>query len=171
MERISISTPGFVRSLCLAAAAAFALSAVPIERAAAMSPVNPGTAPSAQSTTDDLMIQVRGGHGGFGGGGGHGLGGGHMGGGHISGGHYGGARFGGGGWHGARVAHFGGYRYGGFRHYGGHRFAHFHHRRFYGGYYPYYPYYHHHRCRIVWTYYGPRRVCHWHRWHRWHRYY
>ena len=49
--------------------------------------------------------------------------------------------------------------------YHGYRFAHFrHHRRFFhGGYYPYY----HHRCRIVWTHYGPRRVC-WHRWH--HRY-
>ena len=178
MTRISISTPGLVRSLCLAAAAAFALSAAPIERAAAMSPINPGIAPAAQSTADDLTIQVRGGGGGHGGGGhggghmggGH-MGGGHMGGGHIGGAHFGGARFGGGGWHGARVAHFGGYRYGGFRH-GGNRFAHFHHRRFYGGYGYYPPYYYHHRCRIVWTYYGPRRVCwhrHWHRWH--HRYY
>jgi hypothetical protein len=165
MKRIPISTPGFIRSACLAAAKVLALSAVPIERAAAMSPINPGAAPSAPSATDDL-IQVRGGHGG--GGGGHGFGGGHMGGGHIGGGHFAGARFGGGGgWHGARVAHFGGYRYGGFRHYGGYRFAHFHHHRrfFHGGYYPYY---YHHRCRIVWTYYGPRRVC-WHRWH--HRYY
>jgi hypothetical protein len=153
MTRISISTPGFVRSACLAAAAVFALSAVPIERAAATSPINPGAAPSTQTAMEDL-IQVRGGHGG-GGGGGHGFGGGHIGGGHIGGGHFGGARFvGGGGWHGARVAHFGGYRYGGFH-----------------PYYSYYPYYYH-RCRIVWTYYGPRRVCwhrHWHRWH--HRYY
>ena len=165
MKTISISTPGFVRGLCLAAAAVFTLSAMPIEPAAAMSPINPGTEPAAKSAAGDLTIQVRGGHGG-----GH-IGGGHFGGGHF-GGHYGGARFGGGGWHGARVAHFGGYRYGGFRHYGGYRFAHFHHRRFYGGYYPYYAYpYYHHRCRIVWTYYGPRRVC-WHRhWHRWHRYY
>jgi hypothetical protein len=154
MTRISISTPGFVRSLCLAAAALFALSTVPIERAAAMSPINPGAAPSAQSTADDLMIQVRGGHGG-GGGGGHG-------GGHFGGGHFGGGHIGGGGWHGARVAHFGGYHYGGFHR--GYRFAHVHHRRFFhGGYYPYY----HHRCRIVWTYYGPRRVCgHRHHWHR-----
>jgi hypothetical protein len=164
MTRISISTIlistfGFVRGLCLAAAAVFALSAVPIEHAAAMSPINPGIAPPAQSTTDDLTIQVRGGHGG----------GGHGGGGHVGGGHFGsgGGGWHGGGWHGARVAHFGGYRYGGFRRYGGYRVAHFHHRRFYGyagyGYYPYY----HHRCRIVWTYYGPRRVC----WHRhWHHY-
>ena len=54
--RISISTPGFVRSACLAAAAVFALSAVPIERATAMSPINPGMTPPAQSATDDLMI-------------------------------------------------------------------------------------------------------------------
>lgn len=164
MTRISISTPGFVRSACLAAAAVFALSAVPAQRANAMSPVNPGTAPS-QSATQDLLIHVRGGHGGGGGGhgfGGH-MGGGHIGGGHFGGGHFGGARFvGGGGWHGARVAHFGGFHRG------------FHHRRFfYGGYYPYYYPYYHHRCRIVWTYYGPRRVCwhrHWHRWHHWRRY-
>jgi len=164
MTRVSISTPGFARSLCLAAAAVLALSAMQSQRAEAMSPINPGFAPPAKSAADDLMIQVRGGRGG-------GHGGGHMGGGHIGGGHFGAARIGGGGWHGARVAHIGGYRYGGFRHYGGHRFAHFHHRRFYGGFYPYtsYPYYHR-RCRIVWTYHGPRRVC-WHRhWHRWHRY-
>jgi hypothetical protein len=182
MTRISISTPGFVRSLCLAAAAVFALSTVPMERAAAMSPINPGLAPS--SATGDLMIQVRGGGGGhgggggghfgggggghFGGGGGAHFGGGHFGAAHIGGGHFGGARFGGGGWRGARVAHFGGYRYGGFHR--GYRFARFHHHRrfFYGGYYPYY---YHHRCRIVWTYYGPRRVCWHHHWHRWHRYY
>ena len=50
--------------------------------------------------------------------------------------------------------------HGDFRHFGGYRFRTcFHHRRFFhGGYYPgYYAY--HHRCRIVWTYYGPRRVC------------
>ncbi len=168
MKKMSISTPGFVRSACLAAAAVLALSAVPAQRAEAMSPVNPGTAPS-QSATQDLLVQVRGGHGG--GGAGHGFGG-HMGGGHIGGGHFGGGHFGGarfvggggwhGGWHGARVAHFGGFHRG------------FHHRRFfYGGYYPYYYPYYHHRCRIVWTYYGPRRVCwhrHWHRWHHWRRY-
>ena len=125
-----------LRGACLAAAAVFALSAVPIERAAAMSPINPGIAPAAQSAMDDLTIQVRGGgHGGGGHGGGH-VGGGHFGG-HIGGGHFGGGHFGGGGWHGggwhgARVAHFGGFHRG------------FHHRRFvHGGYYPYYyyPYY------------------------------
>ena len=172
MTRISVSTPGLVRSLCLAAAAVFTLSAVTIERATAMSPIKPGLAPS--SSPGDLTIQVRGGGGGGGhggGGGGHfgGGGGGHFGGGgggHFGGGHFGGAHFGGGGWHGAGVAHFGGFHRGGFGHF-------HHHRRFFvgGGYYPYYYPYYHHRCRIVWTYYGPRRVC-WHRhWHRWHHYY
>jgi len=41
MKRIPISTPGFVRSACLAAAAVLALSAVPNVRAEAMSPINP----------------------------------------------------------------------------------------------------------------------------------
>ena len=36
---------------------------------------------------------------------------------------------------------------------------------YYAGY-PYYPYYYGPRCRVIWTYYGPRRVCRWH--HRWH---
>src|SRR6201995_1426697 len=67
MRKISISTPGFVRSACLAAAAVLALSITPVERVAAMTPISPGIAPSTQSATDDLMIQVRGG-----GGGGHG---------------------------------------------------------------------------------------------------
>ena len=180
MRKISIAVPVFVRSACLAAAAVLALSAVPAQRADAMSPINPGLAPSTQSAAADL-IQVRGGHGGgFGGGGGHGFGGGHIGGGHFGGGHIGGGHFGGarfvgggggwhgGGWHGARVPHFGGFHH-------GFGFARFHHHRrfFHGGYYPYYYPYYHHRCRIVWTYYGPRRVCwhrHWHRWHHWHRY-
>ncbi|MGY3405743.1 hypothetical protein ACVWZV_001856 [Bradyrhizobium sp. GM5.1] len=42
------------------------------------------------------------------------------------------------------------------------------HRRYYGGYYPYYS--HPRRCRVIWTYYGPRRVCRWHRWHHPYRY-
>lgn len=41
MKRIPISTPGFVRSACLAAAAVLALSIAPMERAAAMSPISP----------------------------------------------------------------------------------------------------------------------------------
>ena len=35
----------------------------------------------------------------------------------------------------------------------------------------YYPYYNYpRRCRVIWTYYGPRRVCRWHRWHYPYRY-
>ena len=49
-------------------------------------------------------------------------------------------------------------------HYG---YRHFH-RRYYGGYYPYYHY--PRRCRIIWTYYGPHRICRWHRWHHPYRY-
>ena len=56
MKRIPISTPGFVRSACLAAAAMLALSIAPMERAAAMSPINPGAASPATSTADGLMI-------------------------------------------------------------------------------------------------------------------
>ena len=138
-----------------------------------------------------------GGGGGFHGGGGgfHGGGGGvHIGGGgfraggggpvfHGGGMRYSGAAFQGGGYRAGPPAfrgggyrysavRYGGLRYGGHR-FGGYRFAHRHHFR--GGYYPYYnddyPYYYsYHRCRIVWTYYGPRRVCHWHHW-RHHHYY
>ena len=89
----------------------------------------------------------------------------------LSGGHIGGFRA-------APAFHGGGYRYGGFRHYGGfHRYGiyrphygyrHFHRRYYYGGYYPYYNY--PRRCRVIWTYYGPRRVCRWHRWHHPYRY-
>lgn len=50
-------------------------------------------------------------------------------------------------------------------HYG---YRHFHRRYYYGGYYPYYHY--PRRCRVIWTYYGPRRVCRWHRWHYPYRY-
>jgi hypothetical protein len=73
---------------------------------------------------------------------------------------------------------YGGIRYGGMR-YGGMRYGgfgwhhHFHHRHFFfGGFYPYYggyyPYYYpYRRCRIVWTYFGPRRVCRWPRLYPW----
>ena len=70
----------------------------------------------------------------------------------------------GGGWHGGGW-HGGGFRYGGLHHFGGYRFAHVHRRQFfYGGYYPYYSYPHY--CRVIWTYYGPHRVCGWRHWHR-----
>lgn len=45
---------------------------------------------------------------------------------------------------------------------------HFHRRYYYYGYYPYYHY--PRRCRVTWTYYGPRRICRWHRWHYPYRY-
>jgi hypothetical protein len=163
----TISMMGLVRSLTIAAAATLFV-ALPIQRARAMSLITPGASPSTNAATDG-PIQVHGG-GGHGGGGFHG--GGFHGGGFHGGGFHGGgfhAFHGGGGWHGGGW-HGGGFRYGGFHHFGGHRFAHFHRRHFfYGGYYPYYYYPHH--CRIIWTYYGPRRVCGWHHWHRWHRYY
>ena len=169
-----------VCSLSIAAAALLFL-ALPGQPAQAMSLITPGASPSKAAT--DGLIQIRGGHGGgfHGGGGGfHGGGGGfhaggfhgggfggfHGGGFHGGGFHGGGfhAFHGGGGWHG------GGFRHGGFHHFGGPRFAHFHRRHFfYGGYYPYYYYPRH--CRIIWTYYGPRRVCGWRHWHRWHRHY
>jgi hypothetical protein len=152
------STFGSLRRLTLAAAAMFALSIAAGQRADAMSLMAPGTSPAKAASAD--VLQVRGGHGGGGhGGGGHG---GFHGGGFHGGGFHGGG-FHGGGWHGGGFRH-----YGGFHHHGG--FAHFHHRRFYGGYAPYYSSYYPH-CRIIYTYYGPRRVCGYHhRWHhrRWH---
>jgi hypothetical protein len=78
--------------------------------------------------------------------------------------HGGGVRYGGIRYGGYRSS---GYRYGGFRH-GGFRFAHHHrfHRRFYGpAYYDYPCYYAYRRCHVIWTYYGPRRVCHFRHWH------
>ena len=64
-------------------------------------------------------------------------------------------------------------------HYGGYRHAyyrpHFYHRphfrRFYGaGYYPAYYGYPHRYCRVVWTYYGPRKICRYRPWHYRHHY-
>jgi hypothetical protein len=165
-----------VRSLGLAAAAIFALSAMPSQRAEALSLINPGAVPAAKAVSDGLTTAVRGGHGG-GGGGYHGGGGG----GFHSGFHGGGAVFHGGALRsGGAVFHGGGFRtahvFGGsrFRH-GGFAFRHhrFHRHVFYGAfYYPYddYPYYYsYRRCHIVWTDYGPRRVCHYRHWrhHHW----
>ena len=172
---------GLVRRLGLAAAAIFVLAAAPQQRAEALSLASPGTAPSTKAATDGAMIQVRGGHGG--GGGGHGGGGFHGGGFHGGGAafHGGGFRaapvFRGGGYGGYRAAHVGGYRafhYGGYRHayYRPHFYHRHHFRRFYGvGYYPAY-YGYSHRCRVIWTYYGPRRICHrpWYRHHYRHYY-
>ena len=150
-----VRTFGSIRRLTLAAATMFALSIAAGQRAEAMSLMTPGAAPA--NAASEGIIQVRGGHGG-----GHGgfHGGGFRGGGFHGGGFH--AFHGGGGWHGGGFRH-----YGGFHHFGGHRFVHFHHRRFYGGYYPYYATYYP-RCRIIYTYYGPRRVCGYRHWHRWH---
>ncbi|RXH08176.1 hypothetical protein [Bradyrhizobium guangzhouense] len=157
------------RLLGLAAVAVLMLSSGSARRAEAMTPVNPTALPAAKAASDDMMIQVHGGgHGGFHGGF-HG-GGGHFGGFHGGGGHFGG--FHGGGYHYGGFHRFGGY--GGYhRHWGGYYrpyygYRHFHRRYFYGGYYPAYHY--PRRCRIIWTYYGPRRICHWHRWHYPYRY-
>jgi hypothetical protein len=197
MLRIPDPGRGLVRCLGLAAAAILLLSAATGERAEALSLANPGAVPAAKYVSDGWTTEVRGGHGGGGHGGGfHGGGGGGFRGGgaafHASGIRSGGAVFHGGGYRsGAAVFRGGGYRsghvfrgggyrysgirYGGYR-YGGHRFAHRHHhfhRRFFYGpsYYDDYPYYYHHyrRCRVIWTYYGPRRVCHFRHW-RHHRY-
>ena len=167
-----------MRLLGLAAAATLMLSAGSARRAEALTLINPATSPMTKAATDDLVTQVRGGHGGHGGGHFHG-GGFRGGGGHI------GRGFHGGGFRAAPAFHHrhvgihrhGGFRYGGYggvhRHWGHHRphFGHRHvHRRYYvGGYYPSYHY--PRRCRIIWTYYGPRRVCHWPRWHYPYRYY
>jgi len=160
MINISSAARGPVRYVLrsgLAAAAMLALSAAaPSQHAKAMSLIGPGAAPIAKASSGGMTTEVRGGGGG--GGGGHGGGGGGHGG-------------GGGGFHGGG----GGFRAGGpvFRggafharpafHRAGFRFAHRHHFRsrfFYGAsYYPYYDYYPYRRCRIILTYYGPRRVC------------
>ena len=143
-----------MRMLRLAAVATLMLSSGTAHRAEAMTPINPAALPAAKAPSDDV-IQVR-----------------HGGGGHFGGGHFGG--FHGGGFRAAPVFHGGGMRYGGIhyggyhRHWGGYYrpyygYRHFHRRYYYGGYYPYYHY--PRRCRIIWTYYGPRRICRWHRWH------
>ncbi len=178
---------GLVRRLGLAAAAIFVIAASSQQPAEALSLASPGTAPSTKAATDGAMIQVRGGHGGgHGGGGFHGGGGGF----HGGGGFRGGGGFHGGGFHGGgfraaptfRAAPvFRGGGYGGYRafHHGGYRQAyyrpHFYHRphfrRFYGaGYYPAYYGYPHRYCRVVWTYYGPRKICRYRPWHYRHHY-
>lgn len=167
-----------MRLIGIAATATLMLSTGSAHRAEALTLINPATSPATKAAADDLVTQVRHGGGGHGGGGHFHGGGGFRGGG----GHFGGFRgggFHGGGFRAAPAFHGGGIRYGGFRHYGGyHRYGiyrphygyrHFHRRYYYGGYYPYYHY--PRRCRIIWTYYGPRRVCRWPRWHYPYRYY
>jgi hypothetical protein len=164
MTSISGGAHGFVRRAGLIAIAAVALTAATQQRAQALSLATPGALPVAKYASENL-IEVRGGHGGGRGGGGFHGGGGFRGG-AIHGGGFrsGGFAYRGGGFRAASIYRGGGYRYSGLR-YGGARFAyhrpfvhrrHFH-RRFYAPYYAgYYP-----RCRIVWTYYGPRKICPW----------
>src|SRR5215216_1730969 len=185
---------GLVRRLGITAAALLAVAAASHQRAEALSLASPGTAPSAKFATDDLTTEVR--HGGHGGGGFHGGGGGGFrgGGGGFRGGGFhgggfrgGGAAFHGGGFRGGGVAiHRGGFRAAPVFHGGGMRYGvrhvyhrpHFHHRhhfhrRFYAPSYYGYPYsygYRHRYCRVIWTYYGPRKICKYRPWWR-HRYY
>jgi hypothetical protein len=161
MMKITDLGRGIVRCLGLAAATMLVLSAAANQSAEALSLINPGVAPTAKYASGGLTTEVRGGHGGHGGhgGGGHGGGGGfHRGGGGGGGVRTGGAVFHGGGFRAGHVFRDGGLRHGGFafRH---HRF----HRHFYyaSSYYDY-PY---RRCRIIRTYYGPRRICHYRHWH------
>jgi hypothetical protein len=189
---ISDSRRGLVRRLGVTAAALLAFAAASQQRAEALSLASPGTAPVAKFATDDLTTEVRhGGHGGggFRGGGGGGFrGGGFHGGGFRGGGaafHGGGVRGGGfavhrGGFRAAPVFRGGGMRYG-YRHVY-HRPHFYHrnhfHRRFYApryyGYPGYYHGYRHRYCRVIWTYYGPRKICRYRPWYRHHyrvRYY
>jgi hypothetical protein len=185
---MAISDPGrgFVRRLGVTAAALLAFAAASQQRAEALSLASPGTAPAAKFATDDLTTEVR--HGGHGGGGGGGFrGGGFHGGGFRGGGaafHGGGFRGGGvaihrGGFRAAPVFHGGGMRYGVRRVYHRPHFHHRHHfhRRFYAPSYYGYPYYYgyrHRYCRVIWTYYGPRKICRHRPWYRHHwrvRYY
>ena len=196
---ISDAGRGLVRCLGVTAAALFALAASQ-QRAEALSLASPGTAPAAKYATDGLTTEVRHGGGGRGGGGFRGGGGGGFRGGGFRGGGFrgGGAAFRGGGFRGGGMAiHRGGFRAapvfrgggfraarvygGGYRH--GYRHAYhrpfFHHRRhfhrrfyvapdYYG--YPAYYGYRHRYCRVIWTYYGPRKICKYRPWWR-HRYY
>jgi hypothetical protein len=151
-----------LRRLIVASAGVMAvLMLAPAQRAEALSLASPGAVPLSAKYVSDGLIEVRGGHGGGRGGGFHG----------------GGGR----GFHGGGFRGFhGGFHRGGFvgrpHVWGGHRVhwrgRHFVRPRFYGGYYPYYygP-----RCRVILTYYGPRRICRYrpwvHRHYRWHRRY
>ena len=173
---------GLVRCLGVTAAAVFALAASQ-QRAEALSLASPGTAPVAKYATDGLTTGVRHGGGGHGGGGFRGGGAAFHGGGFRGGGmaiQRGGFRaasvYRGGGFRAARVYHGGGYRYGYRQAY--HRPYFYHrrhfHRRFYvaPAYYGYPSYYgyRHRYCRVIWTYYGPRKICKFRPWWR-HRYY
>ncbi|WP_454623862.1 hypothetical protein [Bradyrhizobium cenepequi] len=189
---------GVISRVGLAAAAVLVL-ATATQHAEALPLASPGAVPVTKAATEGLATEVqyrghgRGFRGGFHGGGFRG--GGFHGGGFRAGGFRGGGigfhrggGFRGGGvafHHGFRAApaFHGGYRYGGFRrfHGGGYRYAyhrpyfhrrHFHRRFYYAPSYYYPRYYYPRRCRIIWTYYGPRRICRpwWYRHHYWRPY-
>jgi hypothetical protein len=161
-----------IRGFGLAAAAMLVLAAATGQRAEALSLINPGAAPAAKFASGELTTEVRGGHG-------HG-GGGFRGGGFRG----GGAAIHGGRFHGGgAVFRGGGYRYAApaivRHHHVGPRRAYFHHRhhfrpRYYGYapvYYPQRYYYPRRFCKVVWTYYGPRKICRYRPWHHHHRHY
>jgi hypothetical protein len=154
MMKTRVSKRRLVRCLGALATAALMLSAASSQRAEALSPINPGAVPAAKYSSDGLVTEVRGGHGG----------GGHRGGGGFHGG--GGRGFHGGAFHGGGFRSF----HGGHFHHRGFAFRHrFHHRHVYFA--P--SYYGYPRCRVIWTYHGPRRICHYRHWrhHRYHRAY
>ena len=163
MKTISGAARGLVRRAGWAAIAAVAVTALSHGRAEALSLASPATLPSAKYASEGMRIDVR--HGGHAGGRG-GFHGGFRGGGGVR-------AFHGGGFRAAHVYRGGGYhRFGGYR---VHRYAyhrpfihrhrhfhrrHFFHRRYYANYYAYPRCYYGYRvCRVVWTYYGPRRIC------------
>lgn len=124
--------------LGLMAVAAAMVVAAPVQRAEALSLINPAGAGAAKYASENLVIEVRRGGGGFRGGG-------------------------------FRAAGFrGGFHRGGFHrgfhrphfHRGGFYRPHFHHRRFYGPrFFVGAPVIYPRRCRIVWTDFGPRKIC------------
>ena len=129
----------------MAVAAAIAIAAL-VQRAEALSLITPASVGSAKHASENLIVEVRRGGGGF-------RGGGFRGGGFRAAGFHGGFHRGGfhrGGFHGGRHFH----RHHFHRHHFHHR-RHFHRPRFYVGGSVYYP----RRCRIVWTDFGPRKIC------------
>lgn len=177
MSKISDRRRGIVRgsfrSFGLAATAILLLATAPGQRAQALSLISPGAAPTAKHASDGLATEVRGRHGG-----GHGGGGFRRGGFRGGGAAFHGGGFCGGGYRAGPAFHRGGgYRYAGpgivRHHHFAPRRAYWHHRRhFRPRYYGYAPYYYPQRhyyprryCRVVWTYYGPRKICRYRPWH------
>ena len=172
MKTISGAARG-VRRAGVMAVAAFAVTAVSHGRAEALSLASPAgyrqpntPAKAHRGAQVAMAAEDRGGGGGYHGGGGGGFHGGAIQGGGLR-------AYHGGGFRAAHIYRGGGYRYGGYRVHamrlitarsitGG-----ILHRRYYAPYYssPRY-YYGYPRCRMVWTYYGPRKICRYRHWHR-----